>query len=240
VIDKYVRHCEERIRRAPGGNRAFFESQEFRWVSRLEANWRDIRQELDQLLAQRESIPNFQDISKEQAALTEGEQWKTLFLYAYGHKAEANCSRCPRTTELLRLIPGMKTAMFSILAPGKHIPEHRGPYNGVLRFHLGLLVPDPPSSCRLRVRDEIRSWEEGKGLIFDDSYIHEVWNDSSQYRVVLFVDFVRPLPFPLSLANQLVIWLISISPFVKQGMENIRRMTPPPRSAGEPSPAPRP
>lgn len=116
----------------------------------------------------------------------------------------------------------MKTAMFSILAPGKHIPEHRGPYKGVLRYHLGLIVPGPKGSCRIRVGNDVRCWEEGRRLIFDDAHPHEAWNDSSSYRVVLFVHFVRPLMFPLSLMNRLVIWRISRTPFITDAMERVR------------------
>lgn len=220
-------YCERLItKHAPGGDFAFFDTATFPWVRQLEPNWRIIREELQDLLSERESIPNFQDISKAQAKLTEGEQWKTFFLYAYGHKADSNCARCPETTRLLQMIPGMSTAMFSILAPGKHIPEHRGPYKGVLRYHLGLVIPHPPGACRIRVRDEIRTWEEGKSLIFDDSHMHEAWNDSNGVRVVLFVDLVRPLPFPISLFNRFILWLISSSPAVRDAMENIRRPVP--------------
>jgi beta-hydroxylase len=108
----------------------------------------------------------------------------------------------------------MKTAMFSILAPGKHVPPHRGPYKGVLRYHLALLVPQPRNRCRIRIADQLRHFEEGKSLLFDDTFVHEVWNESSGHRAVLFVDIVRPLPWPLSWMNRLAIWAISRSPFV--------------------------
>ena len=170
------------------------------------------------MLVHREAIPNFQDISTLQPGLTEGDQWKTFFLYAFGHKLEHNCARCPQTTRLLGRIPGMKTAMFSILSPKKHIPEHRGPYKGVLRYHLALLIPEPSSSCRIRVGDDIRCWEEGKSLVFDDTHPHEVWNDSNAFRAVLFVDFVRPLLFPLSLLNRWTIWAISKRPYVTEAV----------------------
>lgn len=204
------------------GNRTFFATRSFPWVARVEADWRLVRAELEALLTRREAIPNFQDISEDQRVLTEGEQWKTFFLYAYGHEAAENCARCPQTARLLRLIPGMKTAMFSILAPGKHIPEHRGPYKGVLRYHLGLIIPEPQDACRIRVGEEVRTWSEGGSLIFDDSNPHEVWNDSAQHRVVLFVDFERPLPFPLSLVNRVIIWKISTTPFVTDAVARIR------------------
>ena len=204
------------------GKRTFFDPQSFPWVASIEAGSGAIRTELDALLAHRHEIPNFQDISPDQNVLTEGDNWKTFFLYAYGHEAERNCARCPETARLLRGIPGMKTAMFSILAPKKHLPEHRGPYKGVLRYHLGLIIPEPNTSCRIRVGNDVRSWEEGKSLIFDDSHLHEVWNDSDCWRVVLFVDFLRPLPFPLSVLNRMMVWRISRTPFITGAMENIR------------------
>ena len=108
----------------------------------------------------------------------------------------------------------MKTAMFSILAPHKHIPDHCGPYKGIVRYHLALKVPEPRDQCRIRVGDEIVTWEEGRSLIFDDTYEHEVWNDTDGERVVLFVDVVRPLRFPMNLVNAGVIWAIAHSPFI--------------------------
>jgi ornithine lipid ester-linked acyl 2-hydroxylase len=131
-----------------------------------------------------EEIPNFQDVSKAQKALTEGDQWKTFFSYSFGNKNKENCARCPETVRLLHLIPGMKTGMFSILAPRKHIPPHRGPFKGVLRYHLGLIIPGPEGSCLIRVGNSVRSWKEGKSMIFDDSNEREVWNDSDCYLVV--------------------------------------------------------
>jgi len=204
------------------GNRTFFPSESFSWVAQLEAGSPAIRRELDALLAHRDDIPNFQDISADQKVLTEGTQWKTFFLYAYGHQAEANCARCPETSRLLGKIPGMKTAMFSILAPKKHVPEHRGPYKGVLRYHLGLIIPEPNESCRIRVANDVRHWHEGKSLIFDDSHLHEVWNDSDFWRVVLFVDFLRPLPFPLSLMNRVMVWRISRTSFITDAIDRVR------------------
>ena len=102
----------------------------------------------------------------------------------------------------MREIPGMKTAMFSILSPRKHILDHRGPYKGVLRYHLGLIVPEDAESCRIRVGEDFRHWEEGKSMIFDDTFNHEVWNDTDETRVVLFVDVLRPLPEPEATINR--------------------------------------
>lgn len=204
------------------GNPAFFDSAGFDWVGPLEAQWPAIRRELDAVLTYWDTLPNFQDISTDQRGLTDDDRWKTFFLYAYGIKAEGNCRRCPETTRLVEAVPGMKTAFFSILAPGKHIPPHRGPYKGVIRYHLGLLVPEPAHQCRIRVDTETRHWEEGRSLLFDDTYEHEVWNDTAGRRAVLFLDVVRPLRFPASTFNDLVLALIKRSPFVQDGVQNYR------------------
>jgi ornithine lipid ester-linked acyl 2-hydroxylase len=217
-----VRRLVEAIMFHRDGGKTFFDPESFPWVSAVEAEWTAVRKELQAVMARREDIPNFQDISEAQKALTEGEQWKTFWLYAYGEKAERNCARCPETVRVLNLIPGMKSAMFSILAPRKHIPEHRGMYKGVLRYHLGLIVPGPDGSCKIRVGEDVRCWKEGTSLIFDDSHPHEVWNDCDSYRVVLFVDFLRPLPFPLSLLNRSIIWAISRTSSITEPMERIR------------------
>ena len=201
-----VRDLVEKVLFFRDGDRTFFEPEEFPWVRSIEAEWRTIRRELDALMARRQEIPNFQDVSKAQGALTEGDQWKTFFFYSFGNKNKENCARCPETVRLLHLIPGMKTGMFSILAPRKHIPPHRGPFKGVLRYHLGLMIPGAEGSCRIRVGNGVRSWKEGKSMIFDDSNEHEVWNETDSYRVVLFVDFVRATIFPLSIVNRSIIW----------------------------------
>ena len=192
----------------------FLDPADFSWTRPLEENWSAIRKELDEVMRHRSSLPNFQDLSPDQQRLSQDDGWKTYFFYAYGLKAWRNCRRCPETTRLLKQVPGMKTAFFSILAPGKHLPSHRGPYKGVLRYHLGLIIPEPALSCGIRVADETRHWEEGKSLVFDDTYQHKAWNEANGDRVVLFMDFVRPLRFPASLLNWILLNAIAVSPLV--------------------------
>jgi beta-hydroxylase len=219
--ERFVRALEGLIGRfSLLGDSAFFEPQQYDWVSHLEANWKTIRQELEGLLESLNTIPNFQDISKDQYSITQDNRWKTYFFYAYGIKADKNCQRCPQTTELIEQIPGMKTAFFSILLPHKHIPEHRGPYKGVLRYHLALKVPQAAENCGIKVGGEVRHWQEGKSLIFDDTFPHQAWNDTEEIRVVLFLDIVRPMQFPFSLFNQFMIQLIAWSPYVQSAKEN--------------------
>lgn len=219
---KLIKRFERLIARSsPLGEPPVFDRRDFPWAAELEANWQAIRRELEEVLKERERLPNFQEVSRDQASLTQDDHWKTFFLYGYGYKLENNCARCPITTRLIEAVPGMQTAFFSILSPGKHIPAHRGPYKGVVRYHLGLIVPEPRSACRIRIGEEIVSWEEGKSLIFDDTYKHEVWNDTEGMRAVLFMDVLRPLPFPVSALNRAVVTLIRWSPFVQDARKNL-------------------
>ncbi|HWG73998.1 MAG TPA: aspartyl/asparaginyl beta-hydroxylase domain-containing protein [Acidimicrobiales bacterium] len=194
---------------------AFLAPDTFAWIAELEAQWTTIRSELDDVLTYRDDLPNFQDISVDQASITTDDGWKTFFFFGYGFRADANCERCPKTAELLGGVPGLTTAFFSILSPGKHIGAHRGPWRGVLRYHLALKVPDPPDAAGIRVGDELAHWREGASLLFDDGFEHEAWNDTDGVRVVLFVDVVRPLRPPAAQANAALIRVISASPYIR-------------------------
>jgi len=218
------------------GQKCFFENSDFPRVSHIESSSADIKQELLSIL-QHHQIPNFQDISVEQKRLTTDDKWKTFFLYGYGYKNDKNCKKCPKTTEIIQSIPGLQTAMFSILYPGKHIPPHRGPYNGVLRYHLGLLVPDQKNKpCGIRVGEEVGYWAEGKSLIFDDTFEHETWNKSDEIRVVLFIDFIRPLPWLIAKINNGMLFLMRRTSFVQNGIKNIEAWN---RKFDEPEPTKR-
>ncbi len=204
------------------GQHPFFNPSDFAWIPHIEAGWITIREEVRALLSERERIPSFHEVSPDQVEITHDDKWRTYWLYAYGRKIAGNCRRCPETTRFVEAIPAIKTAFFSILAPRKHIPEHRGPYAGVLRFHLGLIVPRQKEVCRIRVDSDVAHWEEGRSLVFDDTYMHEVWNDTDEERVVLFMDFARPLPFPVSVLNAAVIWLFSRSGYIQDIVENVQ------------------
>lgn len=202
------------------GDQPFFAREHFPWAAELEKNWHVIREELDEILTHREDLPNFQDISPDQKHLAKEDNWKTFFFFAYGLRAPGNCARAPRTMKLLEAVPGGKTAFFSILSPHMHIPAHCGPYKGVIRYHLGLMVPEPKEQCRIRVAETVAHWEEGRSMFFDDTFEHEVWNDTDGQRVVLFMDVMRPLRWPMSLINAGVIKAIAASPFIRDAKKN--------------------
>jgi ornithine lipid ester-linked acyl 2-hydroxylase len=208
-------------RHAIHDNPPVYDNAVFPWAGNIEAAYPGIRAELEQVLLRKSELPNFQDISTDVKTISTDAGWKTYFLAGFGKPSRRNIAQCPKTWEALQKIPGLKTAMFSIFEPGKHLPPHRGPYNGFLRLHLGLIVPSTKrEKIAIRVSDQVCHWQEGKVLIFDDAYEHEAWNYSSETRVVLFVDFVKPLRFPASLINWFLMNLAIFTPFVQEGLEN--------------------
>ena len=198
---------------------AFFDCSNFPWISDVEKLYDEVVDEVDVALNNSDAIPAFQDIQKEQREVTGDDKWKVLLFKGYGESVDKNLALFPKTSRLLDKIPGWTTGMFSILLPEKKIPPHVGPYAGVLRYHLGLKVPD---DCGINVKGEERLWEEGKSLVFDDSFEHFAWNNSKQKRVVLFVDFLRPLPFPINLLNEWVVLdVINESDFIRGLVNNL-------------------
>ncbi len=185
---------------------AFYDIDEtFPALRLLDRNFEVIRDELEGILPLSQRFPNYQDIDDAQREISsEGiGNWKVFVLYAMGRKPKRNRELCPQTSALLDRIPNLFQAMFSILDPGKSIPPHRTGWMGYLRYHLALKVPkaNPP---RIRVKDEWYTWKEGESVVLDDSWEHEVENHSDEPRVVLIVDFLRPMTPHANLANKLL------------------------------------
>ena len=208
------------FRYAKAGNPPVYKTASFPWAAGVEAEWAVIRAELDQVLKRKAELPSFQSISRDVATINQDEGWKTFFFTGYGKRSERNIAQCPQTWRVLQSIPGLRAAMFSIFEPGKHLPAHRGPYNGVLRMHLGLKVDEVSDRLAIRVDQQLCHWQEGRVLIFDDAYEHEAWNHTESTRVVLFVDFDKPVRWPAALLNKLILNIAVFTPFIREGAEN--------------------
>lgn len=167
--------------------RRYWDKEQFPWARTLEESYPVIRRELDALLQSGQGFGNYQTEFN-----TTIKGWNTYSLWLYGERHEENAARCPETARLLESLPGFETGewiLFSALNPNSRILPHVGPMNGVLRGHLAMIVPE---GCGLRVGGQETGWQEGKVLVFDDSFVHEVWNHSDQIRVVLFLNFWHP------------------------------------------------
>ncbi|MEQ8484886.1 MAG: aspartyl/asparaginyl beta-hydroxylase domain-containing protein [Pseudomonadales bacterium] len=203
------------------GTTPVLDNAQFPWVSILESRWQEVRADLEGVMTRLEDVPAFHQLSPDQKRISKGDNWKTFAFYVFGNRVQENCARCPATAALLDGLPGLQNAWYSILAPRYHIPPHKGPTRAVIRCHLGLIVPDDGEHCWLRVDQEICHWQEGRCLVFDDTYEHEVRNDTDQVRVVLFLDFDRPMDRIGRLFNRLLIGAIRGSAYVRDPLQNL-------------------
>lgn len=195
--------------------RRLYDSGDFEWTKTLEASSLVIREELYSLMADEEAT--FGNYRTEYGNLMPG--WNAFHFYIQGERVEENCRRCPKTAALLDSLPGMEKEfiLFSALNPHSRIIPHVGALNGILRFHLPLIVPE---GCGLRVGGQATTWKEGKVLVFDDSFVHEVWNESDKLRVVLFINAWHPcLSEPEQLALSRVQECYDHFPFGKKWKE---------------------
>lgn len=198
----------------------------FPWAEEFRARWPRLRAELDAQLENRESIPRFQDISPDQYKISPDDQWRTFVLYGLGHRSELACNLCPETAAALARVPRLESAFFSILAPGKHVPRHRGVTKGMVRCHLGLKVPDDPEHCFMTLEGEKNfenercTWKDGELFFFDDTFKHAVWNDTDEERVVLLFDFERPMNWAGRVVSRLMMLALRQTSYFKDAYRN--------------------
>ncbi|HEY0412057.1 MAG TPA: aspartyl/asparaginyl beta-hydroxylase domain-containing protein [Allosphingosinicella sp.] len=197
-----VYHSEPTHFHYPGlVEREYHDREDFPWLGDLEAATEAIAADFRRVMAaeRAELVPYIQypdDVPLRQwQALNRSRDWTAIHLVRNGQAVEANARHCPAVMALLpRLdqphIPGRgPNAMFSLLAPGAHIPPHTGVANSRLVCHLPLIVPP---GCWFRVGEERRVWEIGKAWVFDDTIEHEAANPSEVLRVILIVDTWHP------------------------------------------------
>lgn len=172
-------------------SRPFWTVEQTTFAAQLElirSQWTGIRDEGLKLL---NSAGNFKD---EAENLRDTGDWKQFELFFRGYRIDKNCAKAPLTCRLVEQFTAARSCKrgqvkFSVMHPGTHVWPHCGPTNCRIRAHLGLKVP---SGTSIRVAEETRFWENGKWLIFDDSFEHEVWHNGTSTRLVLIVDFWHP------------------------------------------------
>ena len=173
-------------------NRPILDEQSIPELKVLRDNWQPIREEALALFAQGQikAADKYNDWGFNSFFRT---GWKRFYLKWYDAALPSALANCPKTVELLNSIPNVKGAMFASLPPGGKLVQHRDPYAGSLRYHLGLLVPKSPGECRIFIDGEPHYWREGGGLLFDETYLHYAENTTSDDRIILFCDVERPL-----------------------------------------------
>jgi ornithine lipid ester-linked acyl 2-hydroxylase len=211
--------------------------REYPELKTLEDNYAVVQQECLELLNIKDRLTDVRALG---AGYTDGgihtAKWKA-FMFKSGDFLEDNCKLAPRTADVIRRIPGVYTAFFSVLDPHQEITPHWGYYKGFLRYHLGVRIPynNANNQCWLRVngdpaqnalldKNQIQYgeryyWKNGEGIIFDDNYLHDAANESDEVRVVLWLDLRRKMPFYIMPLNRLCLWLV----YRDKSVDKIRR-----------------
>ena len=180
--------------------RQYYEREEFAWAAAVEAAAGDMLAELNAALAADVPFRPYLQAKEDRPSydfhgLLDNPDWSTLYLWENGGPVAENVARFPKTFAAMQQVPlphittRAPSILFSLLKPGARIDAHNGMINTRLICHLPLIVPP---GCGFRVGNEVREWEVGKLLIFDDTIEHEAWNDGGADRVVLIFDVWRP------------------------------------------------
>jgi aspartate beta-hydroxylase len=185
------------------------------------AAWEHIRDEALAVAQTIDQVPRFHEIMREQTDISanDGRDWRMFVMKAYGAKIGKNIARCPAMAALLEQCPEVLTASFSYLAPGKHVPRHRGPFRGVLRFHLGLSMPRDANGnlgAVLWIDGTPYRLDNGDTLLWDDTYPHELWNATDRVRVALLLDVWRPrMPADMMALSSLLVGAVRVIAYMR-------------------------
>lgn len=160
-------------------------------LAKLAENWEIIRDEAQSLFDEgyiREALNN-NDIGFN-SFFKRG--WKRFYLKWYDQPLPSARALCPKSVALLESVPTVNGAMFALLSPNSRLNPHRDPFAGSFRYHLGLVTPNS-EACYISVDGKRYFWRNGEALLFDETYIHYVENNTDQTRIILLCDVERPL-----------------------------------------------
>lgn len=202
------------------GDPPIFANAQFPWIKHLEDNWQAIRAEADSITQHKDDVPALVAISPDHKGISD-KKWKSFFLWGYGYRIDENCARAPQTAALLDKVPGLQSAFFSIMDPGAHLVPHRGVTKAIFTTHLGFRVPHAAERCWMTVDGQKLTWREGDAFAFDDTYEHEVRNQTNEDRVILLLHVKRPVRFPGSLLADFCLWGVRKSPFIQDALKNL-------------------
>lgn len=166
-------------------SKPWHDKTDYPFIEKLEAGYLDIKEELLYNLRERRHL-----FTEEQENLHVGGDWTELRLKSSGYGFTQHTQYFPNTMKHIRNCGQDFTSIkFSAIQPGTHIRTHTGPSNERLRIHLALVHT---GGAKIRVGKEWHTWKQGKAIIFDDSWEHEVIHTGSEKRVVLILDIWHP------------------------------------------------
>ncbi len=169
----------------------YYDPARHAFVSRVEAQWTVIRDELLAAIGEDRRIQEFkayEDLEKTNKTAA----WKTAGLMYWTMKSKKNIDKFPKTWDVFKDIPNLSSCSLHLLEPHGTIKEHIGDTDAMMRCHMGLIVPAGLPRCGFRVEQESVAWEEGKVFIFNDACAHTAWNNTEHDRYVISFDIMRP------------------------------------------------
>lgn len=173
----------------------FLSPKDFPYLGKIKDHWETIRDEALAVYAEGKIDYN---AHQQDLAFVSFKKlgWKRFHMKWYGDFLPSAAERCPKTVELLRSIPEINSAAFTLLPPGKKLGKHRDPFASSLRYHLGLVCPKE-EGCRIWVDGDEYTWRDGEDAVFDETYVHWAENATDEARIIFFADFTRPLRTPV-------------------------------------------
>ena len=121
-----------------------------------------------------------------------------LFFKWYGK----NLSASVQVPEFHQDFKYVRTIGVSIFNKKSSTGEHFGPLRVTLRVLFNINDVDSRNAY-IRVGDRTHYWQEKKLFIFDDTLEHQSCNESDRVRYCLFVDVLRPSPWPWLMSGSL-------------------------------------
>ena len=152
------------------------------------------------------------------AMLQGSDKWRVAWVKAFGEPID---NPFENLSMVVNAHPEILSLMVSRMLPGTVLPRHQGPFRGVMRYHLGVTIPE--GDCALQVDDQEYKWKEGVGVCFDDTLWHSAWNRTPSDRVVLFADVLRPLSGTVAARRDALIEQLKNSKALTDIRETIRR-----------------
>jgi len=170
-------------------------------VKIVRKNLKTIRTEAITVMVERKAPQGVKvELNQEASAVKQG-TWLELIAFKGGRQVASACAALPKTCHLLHhfvsSFHGRGHVKISQFTGGTASLPHCGTEDSKLRMHIPVLVP-PSRRAELLVQGRVRTWVEGRALVFDDSFEHTATFDAdeSAVRLVLIIDLWHPgVPF---------------------------------------------
>ena len=170
----------------------------------------DVQCEIDHLV---ENIPTQKIIESLHAKI--GSSQRGMIFFKWYGKNQATHLDIPEFHYNYKYIKTIGVSAFNKQASTS---RHFGPLRLTYRL-LYNLEPRQHDGIYIETNNQRNYWHDNRLMIFDDTYLHQSFNKSDHIRYCLFVDFIRPSPWPfgyviLNTLSSALYWLFKQKRFL--------------------------